>query len=101
MFQDVLQRLGIEPVNRGVFADRWIDSSGPEIESINPATGEPIARVKTAGRAEYDRCVEAAQRAFRRWRLVPAPQRGELVRRFSQALRERKQELGLLVTLET
>ena len=101
MFEDVLKRLGIADVNSGVYADGWIDQpGGEELVSLNPATGEPIARVLTASRDDYERVVDSAQQAFRDWRMTPAPVRGEFVRRLGMALREHKGDLGLLVTLE-
>ncbi len=101
MFTDVLSRLGIDSVNEGAFADRWLECPGPEIVSLNPATGQPIAAVLSASREQYETVVRTAAEAFKRWRLVPAPQRGEIVRQIGQALREHKSDLGLLVTLET
>jgi aldehyde dehydrogenase (NAD+) len=59
-----------------------------------------IARVASASAADYERAAESAAQAFLKWRLVPAPQRGEIVRQIGQALREQKDDLGLLVTLE-
>ena len=101
MFDEVLDRLGIEKTNSGVYCGTWIDSpGGEEIESINPTTGEVIARVKTASREDYDRVVEQSQQAFHRWRNIPAPVRGEVIRRLGEKLREHKRDLGLLVTLE-
>ncbi len=101
MFKDLLNRLGIADLNSGVCAGEWIKSpSGGELISFNPSTGEPIARVLTASREDYERAVTRAQETFQRWRLVPAPQRGEFIRRLGNALREHKQDLGLLVTLE-
>ncbi|APW59880.1 aldehyde dehydrogenase family protein [Paludisphaera borealis] len=102
MFDDLLKRLGVEPVNPGACHERWIDHPGTEEqESINPATGRPLARVKLAGRADYDEVVDHAVAAFANWRTTPAPRRGEVVRRIGQALREHKPDLGLLITLET
>ncbi|MDR3619093.1 MAG: aldehyde dehydrogenase family protein [Paludisphaera borealis] len=102
MFDDLLKRLGVEPVNPGACHERWIDLPGAEeLESINPATGRPLARVKLAGRADYDEVVDHAVAAFATWRTAPAPRRGEVVRRIGQALREHKADLGLLITLET
>lgn len=99
--QELLQRLGLTDTNSGVYASGWIhDPTGGETASINPATGEPIARVQCAARIEYDLCVERAQHAFTTWRMMPPPQRGEIIRQIGQALREHKQDLGLLVTLE-
>ena len=101
MFDDVLSRLGIKKTNSGVYCGQWIGSpGGEEIESINPATGEVIARVKTASRGDYDRVVEQSQAAFASWRVLPAPARGEVIRRLGEKLREHKQDLGRLVTLE-
>jgi len=60
-----------------------------------------IARVKMASVDDYERVAEEAQRAFLRWRNVPAPQRGEVVRQIGLALRDTKEDLGLLVTQET
>ncbi len=101
MFAEVLARLGIRQENSGVYAGGWIERPGGEsIQSINPATGETIARVACAGPADYERAAESSATAFLKWRLVPAPQRGEIVRQIGQALREHKDDLGLLVTLE-
>ena len=101
MFADVLTRLGIREINSGVFSDTWIDRpSGGELVSINPSTGQPIARVLTAMRADYDAVLTSATSGFERWRLLPPPQRGEVVRQIGLALREHKSDLGLLVTLE-
>ena len=101
MSTDVLRRLGIDDVNSGVCDGAWVARpGGEELASINPATGEPIARVICAAREDYDRLVERAQQSFQTWRTLPAPQRGETVRQLGNALRRHKEDLGLLVTLE-
>lgn len=101
MFEDVLARLGIQAENSGVFAGQWLSWPGGEvISSVNPATGEVLARVRTASRSDYDQVVQSAVEAFRSWRLLPAPQRGEIVRQIGDALRRHKDDLGMLVTLE-
>ncbi len=98
---DILEKLHIEPVNSGACYGDWIaDPSGGMLESLNPATGEPIAKIKMAGPADYECVVEHAAEAFLEWRMVPAPKRGEIVREMGNALRESKAELGALVTLE-
>ncbi len=96
----LLAKLGIEDVNPGAATGRWIQTKGPELASVNPTTGEVIAKVAQATRADYDEVVKAAQGAFERWRLVPAPRRGEVVRALGNQLREHKEELGWLVSLE-
>jgi aldehyde dehydrogenase (NAD+) len=73
---------------------------GSEIVSYNPTTGAELGRVSLASAEDYEAVVEQAQRAFERWRMLPAPQRGEIVRQIGDELRKAKQELGRLVTLE-
>ena len=97
---EFLTELGIEPVNSGAYHGAWLETSGELLESVNPATGRPIAAVRQAGPDEYEAVVEAAQEAFRRWRSVPAPQRGEIVRRVGNAIRDKKDALGRLISLE-
>lgn len=102
MFEDVLERLGVSKLSSGVYDGHWIEEpGGDELESTNPTTGQPLAYVRTAGRSDYDLSVDSARGAFPGWRMLPAPQRGELIRQFGLALREHKRDLGLLVTLET
>jgi aldehyde dehydrogenase (NAD+) len=102
MFDDVLSRLGIHRVNPGVCGARWIERpGGSEVVSINPATAAPIARVLSCSEPDYHRVVDDAWRAFLAWRDVPPPARGDVVRQIGEALRARKADLGLLVSLET
>ena len=86
----ILARLGIE------------NAQGSHvITSFNPATGQAIASVALASEADYEKAVQNSEAAFLRWRLVPAPQRGLIVREIAEALRVHKQDLGALVSLET
>ena len=102
MINEILRRCRIQPENSGVYSGAWIERpSGEELVSINPANGEALGRVIGAGKADYERAVESAVAAFAKWRLVPPPVRGEIVRQIGNALREAKEDLGLLVTLET
>jgi aldehyde dehydrogenase (NAD+) len=71
-----------------------------EIISYNPSTGEELGRVPLASAADYEKIVDRAHQTFERWRLLPAPKRGEIVREIGNALRESKDELGALVTRE-
>jgi aldehyde dehydrogenase (NAD+) len=99
----LLKKLAITDVNPGACygPDGWIvDSQGSEVASCNPATGEPIARVVQARPEIYERVLAEAGRAFDSWRMVPAPKRGEVVRDLGNALREMKEPLGDLVSLE-
>ena len=76
------------------------DWSGDELASYNPATGQEIGRVRLAEEENYDDVLRAAARTFERWRVEPAPKRGEIVREIGEELRAAKDELGSLVTLE-
>ncbi len=99
----LLTKLGIEDVNAGacVGPDGWMrDDDAGRIVSINSSTGEPIASVMLASEATCDDVVSASAAAFERWREVPAPKRGDLVRDLGNALREMKEPLGDLVSLE-
>jgi aldehyde dehydrogenase (NAD+) len=97
----VLERLGIESVNSGACAREWLASSGgATLASINPADGQEIARVHLATAQDYDRVVSDAAEVFARWRMVPAPKRGQIVREIGDEFRHFKDDLGTLVTLE-
>jgi aldehyde dehydrogenase (NAD+) len=99
----LLKKLSIKDVNPGACfgLDGWIaDSQGLEMVSYNPATGEPIARVIQASPEAYERVMAEAAYAFKTWRMLPAPKRGEVVRDLGNALREMKEPLGDLVSLE-
>jgi aldehyde dehydrogenase (NAD+) len=96
----VLSDLGISDVHSGAYDGTWLDTTGPILESRNPATGEVLGRVRQATGEEYERCVASAHAAFLRWREVPAPKRGEIVRRMGNAIRAQKDALGRLITLE-
>ena len=100
---EILRKLGIETINAGVCAgvDGWIrDDDGAALPSINPANNETIATVVQATAGSYERAVNAAQAAFEHWRVLPAPKRGDVIRDLGNALREYKEPLGELVTLE-
>src|SRR5690606_13056629 len=66
----------------------------------NPATGEPLGRVRLGGVEDAHAAIEAAERQFETWRTLPAPRRGELIRQIGNLLREHKSALGRLVSLE-
>src|SRR5881398_2409216 len=97
--RDVLERLGIGAENDGAFSGDW-RGRGAVIEKHSPIDGALLARVRTASDAEYEQVVGRAQEAFAKWRVTPAPVRGETVRQLGNALREAKSALGKLVTME-
>jgi aldehyde dehydrogenase (NAD+) len=96
---DLLKRLGLRATNPGVFCGDWL-GGGKLLPSVSPIDGRVLGEVRTATPDEYERTARAAQKAFQTWQLLPAPKRGEIVRQLGNALREAKQDLGRLVTLE-
>ena len=96
----ILQRLGIADTTPGASDGSAWFGGGDVLESVDPATGQVLARVKQATEADYERVVKAAHEAFLKWRVVPAPQRGLIVREIGEELRKHKEDLGALVTLE-
>jgi len=100
MSQNFHTGLGIASRQAGTFAGTWI-GEGPEIGSMNPATGEEIARVCSTTPAELELALVTAVETARRWRHVPPPGRGEIIRRIGEAFRSRKKALGRLVSEES
>jgi aldehyde dehydrogenase (NAD+) len=96
----VLRELRLQPISSGAFAGEWLETSGALLESKNPATGEVIGSVRQASAADYDRVAQVAQAGFERWRMLPAPARGEIVRQIGDELRRVKRPLGALVAME-
>lgn len=99
---DILKKLGITPINQGGSCGRqWYSGSGNALlTSLNPSNNEILAKVQQINHADYQTIVNHSQEVFKTWRMVPAPRRGELVRLIGQALREHKDVLGSLVSLE-
>ena len=100
--QDVLRQLGVQADNAAYSTGRtWGGAQNAERRVINaPADGRRIASVAFATTDDYETVVKAAQEAFKTWRLVPAPKRGEIVRQIGNKLREYKEPLGKLVSAE-
>ena len=97
---EVFAALGLSDRNSGVYAGEWLDATGEVVEVANPTTGETLGSVTMGSVADYERVVANSVEAFERWRTLPAPKRGEYVRRLGVALREKIEPLGALVTLE-
>ncbi|MCG8407950.1 MAG: aldehyde dehydrogenase family protein [Phycisphaerales bacterium] len=97
--QSILKNLGIDSTNLGTFNGRWMGSDA-KLDAVSPIDGKVIATVAQATVEEYEQTVAAAQEAFESWQLLPAPKRGDVVRRLGNALREHKADLGALVTIE-
>jgi aldehyde dehydrogenase (NAD+) len=89
------------PTFKNSIGGEWVDAAGGEsFETIVPATGEVLGRFPRSAAADVDRAVAAANAAFEDWRLVPAPERGNILYRFAELLRQHKDELTDLMTRE-
>lgn len=98
--QEVFEALGIDSHNTGVFAGEWLEATGETIDVVSPTTGESLASVTLASVEDYEKVVASSVETFQRWRSLPAPKRGEYIRRLGNALRDNIDALGALVTLE-
>ena len=99
---DILKELGIVKSNPGVSSSGgWHRTpKAPRFESMNPATGKVIGEVIAATPRDYEELMGATWEAHLEWRAVPAPRRGEAIRRVADALRRHKDALGSLVSME-
>ena len=101
--QNIFKELGLslEQPGGSLSSTTWLRSrDAGELESRNPATGELLARVYTCAEADYETLVAGSQQVQGSWRMVPAPKRGEIIRLVAERLREKKDALGTLVSLE-
>ncbi|MGC1203954.1 MAG: aldehyde dehydrogenase family protein [Flavobacteriaceae bacterium] len=102
---EALKTLGVKAINEGTSTgsnhfspDNYRD--GETIASYSPVDGQLIGKVKTTTKEDYEKVMQAATSAFKTWRTMPAPQRGEIVRQFGDKLRAKKEALGKLVSYE-
>ncbi|MEL1245111.1 aldehyde dehydrogenase family protein [Flavobacterium sp. DGU11] len=98
--QEVLAKLGIQELNEGTSTGSNSFANGKIIESYSPVDGTLIAKVKASTADDYQAAMAKAEEAFKTWRLVPAPKRGEIVRQMGDELRKFKEPLGQLVSYE-
>jgi aldehyde dehydrogenase (NAD+) len=98
--EEALKQLGVEEINHGTSTgSKWMPG-GEAIASVSPVDGKLIGKVTTTSKEEYEQMMETAIMAFKTWRVMPAPQRGEIVRQFGDELRRLKEPLGKLVSYE-
>ncbi|MEO8150990.1 MAG: aldehyde dehydrogenase family protein [Bacteroidia bacterium] len=98
---ETLKTLGIKEINNGASTGaHWFETEGEIIGSFASADGQLIAKIKQGTADDYEKIIQTAQEAFKEWRMVPAPKRGEVVRQIGNALREYKEPLGKLVSYE-
>lgn len=98
--KSILEKLDLNPEEMGAGTGSWTKCGGETLDILTPITGKSIAKIHCADPEDYHQIVEKSIEAFQTWRQVPAPKRGEIVRQMGNALREYKQALGALITLE-
>ncbi|WP_108802728.1 aldehyde dehydrogenase family protein [Aquimarina sp. Aq107] len=98
--EEALKQLGVSDLNKGTSTGSDWFSNGDEISSFSPVDGNLIGKVTTTTSNDYEKVIEKAQSAFKSWKLMPAPLRGEIVRQFGEELRVLKEPLGKLVSYE-
>jgi L-aminoadipate-semialdehyde dehydrogenase len=99
--QEALNELGVKEHNLGTSTgSKWLESGQEKLVSVSPADGATIGTVAISTPDEYEQIVVRAQAAFIEWRQIPAPKRGEVIRQIGDALRNKKESLGKLVSYE-
>ena len=98
--EQALKDLGLQDVNHGTSTGSTNFSNGELIESYSPVDGKLIGKVKASTKEDYEKVMATATAAFKTFRDIHAPQRGEIVRQFGNKLRELKEPLGKLVSYE-
>ena len=98
--QETLCSLGILKINAGSSTGQTSYKSDNIIHSYSPVDGKLIGSVSVTTEEEYEKIIQTASLAFKHWRSVPAPKRGEIVRQYGEKLRKYKQPLGELVSYE-
>ena len=100
---DFLKKLEISEINAGgcVNIEEWTPIDNRDvITSISPINNEPIAKIALVNAEDYENIIKKTQEAFHKWQMVPAPQRGEIIRQIGTELRKMKEPLAQLITLE-
>ena len=96
---DFLNELRIEDVNLGGYSDSWL-GSGSDLDCITPVDGTLIGKVKQCNSGDYENIMQKSSDIFKKWRMEPAPKRGEVVRLLANEFRKNKVALGKLIAWE-
>jgi aldehyde dehydrogenase (NAD+) len=97
---DFLKKLGLKKANHGTSTGLLSFGNRKSITSFSPVTGTGIGSVSVTSRDQYEQVIRQAEAAFKIWREIPAPKRGDMVRQFAEELRKYKDSLGRLVSYE-
>jgi aldehyde dehydrogenase (NAD+) len=100
IMRSILNKLDLHPEEMGAGTGTWTKCGGKILTGFTPITGETIAKIQCADKEDYDHIAKKSVEAFHIWRLLPAPERGEIVRQMGNELRKHKEALGELISLE-
>ena len=98
--EEILGKFDLLQEQSGAGAGSWLPAGGGVLQSVSPIDGKILGRIRAASREDYEHVARKAMQAFEKWRMVPAPKRGEIVRQIGDAFREYKEDLGALVSME-
>lgn len=98
--EEILKGNDLSGEERGAYTGSWLTCEGAVLDSVSPIDMKVIGKVRCADASACERVMKTAVDAFHEWRMVPAPERGDIVRQIGNVLRSRKRELGALVSLE-
>jgi aldehyde dehydrogenase (NAD+) len=99
--EDLIKQLNLKQINAGAGTGvTQRKCNGEELKSFSPIDGKLIGSIRKALVPDYEYVAEKAYKAFLEWRMTPAPKRGEIVRQIGNAVRNKKKELGRLISLE-
>lgn len=98
--KSILERFDLLDEQSGAATGTMLNCSGDRLKSVSPIDGQPIGKIRCATDEEYQQIIFQAEKAFKTWRLVPAPKRGEIVRQIGETLRNHKKELAEMIILE-
>ncbi len=98
--ENILKQLKLSENNSGTSTGVQWFSGNEKIDSFSPTNGDFIGSAQLTTKEQYQTIIEKATEAFKTWRMVPAPKRGEIVKQIGEALRENKEALGSLVSYE-
>jgi aldehyde dehydrogenase (NAD+) len=98
--EEILRKFNLLEEQSGAGTGSWLPPGDQVLESISPVDGRVLGKICSATKDDYDYVARKAAQAFEKWRTVPAPRRGEIVRQLGNAFREHKADLGALVSME-
>ena len=99
--EELFARLSLEEINSGTFYGKWSKpKANALIKSYSPIDGSLLASVSPTSPVDYDKLVSHSEKSYTEWVEIPPPKRGSVMLKIGQALRNAKEDLGMLVTLE-